>query len=488
MTGKKSRLLVLWLACALLLLGACGQKPAEPAETGAPGTAAEPAPEASAEPSPEVSPEPAPEAEGEPAPESAPELPGTAELLQVCGGENGERCLAAGADGTRFLIAAQNAAAWDLWVQNADGSGRKSLYTGLAEEEAENLIRFCGIPQEIIRMKEDQVLKWISSQRSQYGSYANALVHLVFRSPSPQNIRVAGNFALLTDYNAGVSARINMQTGETVLLPRMTALMLRDGTVLCVSSDAYRSEDPAAVPAFWLRPDQAVPEEADYPALRGVSSLQGCFLQEDRTIWMLVPGEMETVETDGRKEFYRSFSVVHLDEGGTVLRRIDGGRFNMSFTPSFLLYSEQAGAGVVYSNQYHGGDLWFFGPDSDVLKPLVPETILPPSLRVGEREDVLDEAGRPTDASRPLYVFGLSEGGTKLLVQDLATNYVLSLDLRTLKADILMDYGQIMSFTEGRSDRPSTLLTYAGWNGREILSCGREIGGCAIRLPFRESD
>ena len=135
-----------------------------------------------------------------------------------------------------------------------------------------------------------------------------------------------------------------------------------------------------------------------------------------------------------------------------------------------------------------GGDLWYFGPDDDTLKPLVLQSMLPPALRVGERDEVMDESGRPTDASRPLYVCGLSEGGTKLLVQDFETRYLLSLDLRTLQADILMTAEEIRAFEGENSDGRYIQMYHTGWNGRLVISCGRILPGYAVRLPFREAD
>ena len=463
MTGKKSTLLVVWLLCALMLLGACGQKPADPAENAAP------------------------EVTAEPAPEPTPEPPQTAELLQVCSEENPGFCLASNAAGTRFLIAAlNNNRAYDQWVQNADGSDRRDLFTLLSEEDSESLFRLHGIPQDyLIKLKKEQLEEWIGRQIEKYGSYANTLGHFIWRSPRPQNTAAAGDCILVMDSHSAVAARINLQTGETVFLDGSIIMMAADGTILSI----YTAGDSAAGEnASWLAPDQSVPEAAEFTLPNNIYWPTNYVLLEDRTVWMLVLGEIEKTEQDGKTVLFQSLSVVHCDSSGNILRQISAGKFPQSLAPRYLQYSEQTGIGIVYSNINIGGDLWVFGPDGDTLKPLVLESMLPPAMRTGEREEVIDESGRSTDASRPLYVFGLSEGGTKLLVQDFQSRYLLSLDLRTLQADILMTAEEIVSFAEGHSDNPGPGLEYCHWNGRDIVSCANRIRNYVIRLPFREGD
>ena len=461
------------IGCVLLLLclalSGCGQPAEEKAEEAATDTAVA------------VSPEPTPE--------PTPEPPEKAELLHVCDESSGEYCLAASADGTRFLVCKPVNAKWgfDLWVQNADGGDRQDLYlAGITEEESENDIGVLGVPTDfIIKWEKDQIQRWIDEQKEQYGSYAGALVHLMWRNLRPDCVEVAGDLALLVDYSSGATARINLRTGETVFPGYGTPMIAGDGTILCVNSYA-RSFDEAD--AFWLRPDQAVPDKAKYLLPDIIHTSHGSVLMEDQTVWMLARGNVEKVKKGDRTITYCDLSVVHCDSSGNVLRRVAGGRFDTSLLPSCIIYSEKTGVGIVYSNMSMGGDLWYFGPDDDTLKPLVLQSMLPPTLSVGEREEVMDESGRPTDASRPLYVCGLSEGSTKLLVQDFETRYLLSLDLRTLQADILMTAEEIRAFEGENSDGRYIQMYHTGWNGRLVISCGRVLPGYAVRLPFREAD
>lgn len=450
MKGKKSRFLMICLLCALLALGA-GVREAVQAEPVA-----------------------------------------VAELVRVCNPDNNESCLAAGADGTRFLICQNQYPEFNLWLQNADGSEKKDLYlAALPEEDAEALLGLAGVPDDI-RLKggEEGIRKWLDNRKKQYGSYADALIHLCWKMPRPDNVAAAGNYLLLTDFGAGLSARIDVRTGETVLLYRMTALMLRDGTVLCLSQDTYYKETGEdAVTAAWLRPEQTGLEKTDYFLAQSMFSYpQGCALQEDGTIWMLLPGDMETVEADGRKTVFRELSVVHCDSSGNVLRRISGGMFNMSFFPVALRYSEEAGVGVVYSNAAYNGILWAFGPEDDTLKPLMVENLLPPALRYAEKEEAVDDFGFAKEGARSFLVFGLSGGGTKLLVQELESGYLLSLDLRTLKGDVMMADFQIVFLLSSHPEFRGNLLFNMGWNGGEILSCGPSVKGYMFRLPFREGE
>ena len=445
MAGKKFRKLVLWLLCALMLLGACGQAAGE-------GKAVE-----------------------------------RAELLHVCSGEDNETCLAASADGTRFLVCRNNHPLIDLWIQDADGGSRKDLFlAGMTEEEAKNILEaVCAGEAARIKSQDRKAVqeKLVESRKTQYGTYPNALIRTVWQAPLPQYVKVAGDYVLLQDPQAPASARINMQTGETVLLYMASAWMAGDGTVLCRGAGSSGIQD-----LYLLPPDQAVPEQTAPLQLPDSFYPVDYSLQKDRTVWILGAGEMEKVEKDGRKIFFRDYSLFHCDSSGAVLCRIDAGKFNMSLSPSHVLYSERTGIGVVYSNMMAGGDLWIFGPEDDTLKPLVLESMMPPALRPGERNEVLDEYGMPTAVSRPLCVLGLSEGGTKLLVQDYMSRYLLSLDLRTLKADILMTASEIVSFAEGHSAVPGPGLESASWTGRNIISGGRAVSGCAIRIPFPVED
>lgn len=478
MTGKKTKLLIAWLICALLLLGACGRQAAQPAETAAPSAA----PELTAEPAPEPTPEPASEATPEPAPE--PVL--TAELLHVCNGEDNEFCLAASADGTRFLIARRNPTDYTLWVQNADGSDKRDLVlAGMTEEDAKGILGLHVVrPQKGVSI-EEAMNERLESLKKQYGSYVNALTHTFWQQLSARYITTAGDYILLTDHAAWGSARINMRTGETALLPIMAAQMDRNGTVLCFDTNSSGTDRYTGL----LRPDQSVPEEADYilPAVIRNASL-GCRLMTDGTLWMIDRQYMDAVELDGRSFIPAEVSVVHYDSSGKELRRISGGVFADSVLPDCLLYSEETGIGIVYSNSSYGGFLWYFGPEDDSLIPLQIESLTPPALRRAERSEVVDGYGRPLESRRGLYVIGLSGGGTKLLAQDLESANLFLLDLRTLKGEIMLPDWQIALYMNLNGGRMGTLLYDTGWNGGDVFCFAQTLKGYAVRLPFREAD
>ena len=345
MTGKKTKLLIAWLICALLLLGACGRQAAQPAETAAPSAA----PELTAEPAPEPTPKPASEATPEPAPE--PVL--TAELLHVCNGEDNEFCLAASADGTRFLIAQRNPTDYTLWVQNADGSDKRDLVlAGMTEEDAKGILGLHVVrPQKGVSI-EEAMNERLESLKKQYGSYVNALTHTFWQQLSARYITTAGDYILLTDHAAWGSARINMRTGETALLPVMAAKMDRNGTVLCFDTNSSGTDRYTGL----LRPDQSVPEEADYilPAvIRNVSL--SCRLMTDGTLWMIDRQYMDAVELDGRSFIPAEVSVVHYDSSGKELRRISGGVFADSVLPDCLLYSVGSQQQLLWGEPMNGG-------------------------------------------------------------------------------------------------------------------------------------
>ena len=67
------------------------------------------------------------------------------EMLHVCDENNNERCLAANADGTRFLIWQNHHPEHNMWVQDADGGNRQDLYFSGLEEEQDIFLRFIGV-------------------------------------------------------------------------------------------------------------------------------------------------------------------------------------------------------------------------------------------------------------------------------------------------------------------------------------------------------
>ena len=478
MTVGKWLRTVLLLICVLCLLGACGQQ-TQPAITAVP----------------ESTPVPAAEPTAEPTPEPA----RTAELLHVCNEENNEYCLAAAEDGTRFLIARWYDEKYDLWVQNEDGSGRTDLaFVGLSEEDAEAIYGLSGRAfinpfQSSGMSREDTLQKHIESMKSQYGSIAEGLIHWIWYNLKPDYVTVAGEFALVSDPQVGVTARVNMRTGETVMLFRLFCIMSGNGTILAFGNgtiQALGTDTGSGRPSYLLRPDRTVPEEADYVLSRDAISLPGCLsLQEDGTLWVLET-RSENSEVDGEELFLLNVSVAHYAPDGTELRRISGGVFEYSACPQVLLYSEQTGTGIVYNPSGAYNPPYIFGPEDDTMKPLMPESLIPPVLRRGEREEVVDEYGRMLRESdvRRLLVLGMSRGGTKLLVQDLQSGYLLSLDLATLKADILLNDAQIVSFVRDHMERPGSLMYNMGWNNGEIISCGPAVRGYAFRIPFRDAD
>lgn len=483
MTVGKWLRTVLLLICVLCLLGACGQQ-AQPAITASPESTPVPAAE------------PTPEPTAEPTPESA----RTAELLHVCNEENNEYCLAASEDGTRFLIARLNGDDYSLWVGNEDGSDRVDLaFAGISEEDAEGIYGLSGrafandIKRKSGMSREEMLQEDIESIRSQYGSIAEGLIHRIWYRLKPDYVTVAGEFALLSDPYVGVSARVNMRTGETVMLFQLFCVMSGDGTILAFGNgtiQALGTDTGSGRPSYLLRPDRTVPEEADYVLSRDAISLPGCLsLQEDGTLWVLET-RYENSEVDGEELFLLNVSVAHYAPDGTELRRISGGVFEYSACPQVLLYSEQTGMGIVYNPSGAYNPPYIFGPEDDTMKPLMPESLIPPVLRRGEREEVVDEYGRMLRESevRRLLVLGMSRGGTKLLVQDLQSGYLLSLDLATLKADILLNDAQIVSFVRDHTERPGSLLYNMGWNNGEIISCGPAVRGYAFRIPFRDAD
>ena len=422
------------------------------------------------------------------APALSPEPPRSAELLHVCNEENNEFCLAASADGTRFLICQNQYPEFSLWMQNADGSDRRALYltSTITEEDAEAVLGL-RIPQRRDKGKTvgEAVSEELDRIRRQYGSLTNGLVHTFWVSPSAQNASSAGDYILLIDRAAWGSARINVHTGETVLVPMMEALMDRSGTVLFYPTSDGDNRKPGVLP-----PDRNVPEETDAVLPDRIAGYPlGCSLQSDGTIWMLDKQIQSVIRQDGVSHVPAELSIVHYDRDGAELRRISGGLFSeTSYAPSCLWYSEQTGVGIVSTNSAPTCILWYFGPDDENLKPLIMENSPLPSLRCAEREEVFDESGFPKASAGIFYVFGLSGNGTKLLIQDVESSNLLSLDLRTLKADILMFSFQISFMFSEHPDYRGSLLFNMGWNGGEIISCSRPLMGCAIRLPFREED
>ena len=364
MTRRKFQFLALLLVCALCLLSACGQQE-KPAETAAPAGAETAAPAATET--------------------TAPESSRTAELLHICNEENNEYCLAASEDGTRFLIARLNGDDYSLWVGNEDGSDRVDLaFAGISEEDAEGIYGLSGrafandIKRKSGMSREEMLQEDIESIRSQYGSIAEGLIHRIWYRLKPDYVTVAGEFALVSDPQVGVTARVNMRTGETVMLFQLFCVMSGDGTILAFGNgtiQALGTDTGSGRPSYLLRPDRTVPEEADYVLSRDAISLPGCLsLQEDGTLWVLET-RYENSEVDGEELFLLNVSVAHYAPDGTELRRIIGGVFEYSACPQVLLYSEQTGMGIVYNPSGTYNPPYIFGPEDDTMKPLMSESL-----------------------------------------------------------------------------------------------------------------
>ena len=402
------------------------------------------------------------------------------EMLHVCDENNNERCLAASADGTRFLIWQNHHPEHNMWVQDADGGNRRDLYfSGLEEEQAESIAGLALISS--VKLKSEQVAPELEKWKQQYGSAVSALMHCIWQQPRANLASVAGDMLLLTDYAFG-SARINMETGETALLNRVNAVMGPDGAVFCY----YASERKA----WYLPVDQAVPEEIPFPWPSDVIIMAACPLS-DGTVWILEHGYMDAVEQDNRKIFPVTVSLVLRDRTGKELRRVEGGAFDHAVQPTRLLYSEATGIGILFCDGFSPiQQLWYFGPEDENLKALLPAGFMIPGLPAAQllsREESVDEYGFPLASGRIQIPIGLTADGRKLLFLDVESNSLMALNLETLEGELLLNGTQIVSLlgvdpAAPRQPGPMDFMNM-GWNGNSIFSCTGAVPGYALRLP-----
>ena len=82
------------------------------------------------------------------------------------------------------------------------------------------------------KLKTEQVEQRLNDLKKNYGSAANALMHAIWQAPDASLTTVAGEWALVYDRFFGY-ARVNMYTGETVLLFRIDSYIAPDGSVFC---------------------------------------------------------------------------------------------------------------------------------------------------------------------------------------------------------------------------------------------------------------
>ena len=403
-----------------------------------------------------------------------------AELIRVCDGDNYERCVAVNADGTRFLIFQSIHPESNLWVQNADGSGRKDLFlSGISEEDAEFIAGLALMNS--TKLKTEQVEKMLENKKKQYGNAAGALIHCIWQSPRAEFSSVAGDWVLLCDYSFGY-ARINMQTGETVLLYKAEAAMGPDGTVFCRSASEGK--------AWYLAPNETEPAENSALDLPGGILLNDACLLEDGTLWTLESDYGNIVEKDDRKYLVSSAAMVHRDADGRELSRIEGGSFDSQHSkPDRFLYSESTGIGILYGSTYANMSMWIFGPEDDTLKGLVPESLILPgftAFHAVDRETAVDEFGSPLNQQWSMLPIGLSEDGKTVLMLDREGNRLLSVDIQALTANILMNGEEIAAVLNSKTNEPNPLgpanIQYMGFNGRDLL-CGQGCpGGYVLRI------
>ncbi len=401
------------------------------------------------------------------------------EMLHVCDENNNERCLAANADGTRFLIWQNHHPEHNMWVQDADGGNRRDLYfSGLDEEQAEFITGL--VLSSTLKPRPEQKEQLLEKWKQQYGSAVSALMHCIWQQPRANLVQVAGDMLLLTDNTFG-SARINMETGETVLIYRANAAMGSDGAVFCY----YASERKA----WYLPADQAVPEEIPFTWPDNI--IMNAFPVSGGNVWILEYGYMDTVEQDNRKIFPAAVSLVLRDRTGKELRRVEGGAFDHAVQPTRLLYSEATGIGILFCDGFSPiQQLWYFGPEDENLKALLPAGFMIPGLPAAQllsREESVDEYGFPLTPGRIQIPIGLTADGRKLLFLDAESNSLMALNLETLEGELLLNSTQIVSLlgvdpAAPRQPGPMDFMNM-GWNGNELFSCAGAVPGYVLRLP-----
>lgn len=288
-----------------------------------------------------------------------------------------------------------------------------------------------------------------------------------------------GDFLLLMSVSMPCYARVDMRTGETLFLGASTACMAADGSVL------FRDRDTGGL--WLLRPDAPAPETFPLPA--GPAFMYpSMHLLSDGSVWLIeLVDREEQPKIEGKKLLMRDVSFVHYDTDGRELRRVEAGGFDLpAGAPDTLFYSEQTGVGVAYNPRSAHSPMWTFGEDDTEAKAFLPESLTPPTLRRAERGEVVDEFGYPLSDVRMIVPLGVAADGSRLMLYDMDSAYLLALDLKTLEADALMTDEQLTALYDeiNAQSRFASHIPMLSWNGGDLL-CGRaNPGGYVLTIPY----
>jgi len=289
-----------------------------------------------------------------------------------------------------------------------------------------------------------------------------------------------GDFLLLMSVSMPCYARVDMRTGETLFLGASTACMAADGSVL------FRDRDTGGI--WLLRPDAHAPETFPLPA-GPAFTYPSMHLLSDGSVWLIeLVDREEQPKIEGKKLLMRDVSFVHYDTEGRELRRVEAGGFDLfAGAPDTLFYSEQTGVGVAYNPQHAlYSPMWTFGEDDIEAKAFLPKSLTPPTLRRAERGEVVDEFGYPLSDVRMIIPLGVAADGSRLMLYDMDSAFLLALDLKTLEADALMTDEQLTALYDeiNAQSRLTSHIPMLSWNGGDML-CGRaNPGGYVLTIPY----
>ena len=392
-----------------------------------------------------------------------------------------EICLGASADGTRFLLGEimpnelPNSRELRLRVLDTVSKASHELYYAGDTDYAFYADELLTSSFKLGEAEKNAVLE-------QYGGAAAVMMRMGWYY-WPEQTGAVGDYLLLAGDGELGGARVDLRTGEAIPLPRASASMAADGSVLFLNYETRLLKV--------LRPEHTEPEPLALPAEKAVFYLSACLLS-DGSVWVIERTDRaEQPKVEGKRMLVRDHAFVHYGADGQELRRVPIGGFNLGKgDPEILLYSEKTGVGVAYDSMHSSTSyLWTFNQDDQTAKAFVHASLDPPVLRRAEHDEVVDEYGYALgDVREQIVPMGLSQDEERVMLLDAEANALLLLDLNTLQADVALGETQLNTLLE---QKPLWCmlsevldLAYLSWNGGDLL-CGRvNPYGYALQLSL----
>ena len=330
------------------------------------------------------------------------------------------------------------------------------------------------------------------------GGAAAFAIQSVWNTGRPNVVGVTEDAFLLGLPHQGDYGRVNVHSGETLLLYATQASMSPDGTIL------YRSRLDNAL--YQLPPDTAlgVPlENRSTPPLPFRLLSDGGFWHTETVL-----PESGPQSTGKKPSRTQSLAFVRRDAGGAELERIDGEHVLLGRGPDTLSYCEEAGVGVAFSNATMCVPLFVFHTGDEAARVLTvgnpsallaAETMLQATgmlteaavqgllagieLKETALNEALDEEGKLTADTLPLFFYSVSAAGDRMLALELNSGFMLWVKPGTWEMSVAATYDQLQAAFESQgASYSSAHLTTCSWNGIDLL-CGAVIPeGFALRV------